>query len=151
MSDLWSVEDPRALTFGDLRSMVNRGLWDQALTLAGILDEVLWLDSDEPFDSPAMSRHRHYVRDVYVRTVLGDALAQGIGTVPQAERRDLEWRSWFSRMIDTQQGREYVAETMAAPLRRRIDYLSIGRSVFMVEPLPESDLNPDLDPAPESE
>jgi len=145
MSDLWSAEDVRALTFGDLRSMMNRGLWDQALTLAGILDEAIWLDSDEPFDSPAMSRHRHYVRDVYVRTVLGDALAQGIGTLPQAERRDHEWQSWLSRMIANHHGREHIAERMVEPLRRRMDYHSIGRRLFTVESLPETDLNPDLD------
>lgn len=46
----------------------------------------------------------------------------------------------ISQHIKTPEGRNRIASTMIAPLRRRRDYMSIGRKAFFVETLPDGAL-----------
>ena len=46
----------------------------------------------------------------------------------------------ISKYIRTGKGRARLAQTLISPLRRRRDYLSVGRKAFLVEPLPDGAL-----------
>jgi hypothetical protein len=48
--------------------------------------------------------------------------------------------SIISRLLQTAEGRQRLAQSMAQPLRRPMDYESIGRRAFSVQPLPEGAL-----------
>ena len=39
--------------------------------------------------------------------------------------------------LETKKGRKKLAQVMVEPFRRSLDYQSIGRKLFMVDPLPE--------------
>ena len=49
------------------------------------------------------------------------------------------WRphTTIAETLDTDEGRAALAQSMAYPLRRVIDYQSIGRNLFMVDELPQ--------------
>jgi hypothetical protein len=42
--------------------------------------------------------------------------------------------------LESQQGRQRLAQAMVAPIRQRMDYQSVGRRTFLVEQLPEGAL-----------
>ena len=56
-------------------------------------------------------------------------------------------QQWFAQHIRTSSGRQKMASTMIGPLRRRRDYMSVGRKAYYVESLPDG-ANPVYDKDP---
>lgn len=56
-------------------------------------------------------------------------------------RNEIEEVSPLARMIKSPFGRRKLAESMAAPIRRNIDYQGIARRALVVDPLPSPALN----------
>jgi len=61
-------------------------------------------------------------------------LGRGIGEI-NAEREAI-----ISEYLDSSEGRQALAQSMVEPIRRALDYQGVGRSLLMVDELPEGGL-----------
>jgi hypothetical protein len=60
---------------------------------------------------------------------------------PKAKRTPvLDRQALISNALTSAEGRQSLAQAMAAPLHRRLDYASVARRAFNVTPLPEGAL-----------
>lgn len=60
-----------------------------------------------------------------------------LGTAVAASVKWLTRQEIIASLLRTKEGRAKLAESMAQPLRKRMDYESIGRRMLSIQPLPE--------------
>lgn len=117
-------------TFGDLRAAVHRRDWRTALELA---------QGGPPEDLQYVQEH--LLRDADLTSALAQAhLNERSPVIVDNE----QWCRDLARAL--QEGNDVSkafanvmsasARALAAPLRRTLDYQSVGRRLFLVEPLP---------------
>lgn len=111
---------------------------------------VHWRNESLETDSPALRRiHDQYGRvetPLTTRPILGfERLTNphgllDLGNLNRDVLPQITQEQIIRQALESQQGRQRLAQAMVAPIRQRMDYQSVGRRTFLVEQLPEGAL-----------
>ena len=67
----------------------------------------------------------------------GDVAGIGLGSIEERELVRRQREELIAQALETPEGRQALASAMVEPIRRAMDYQSIGRKLLMVDELPQ--------------
>jgi len=96
---------------------------------ASVAPAVVSAHSHSPKPMPAIGRRSSGLS-------IGYRIRKKLGLLTDQEKRE----SLITQALNTTEGRQALAQAMVEPIRRKLEYQSIGRKLLMVEELPQGAL-----------
>ena len=86
-------------------------------------------------------KRRDFIKGFFATLVAAQVVQlPGPASTPLGGLSDWQKGSIIAEALKTKAGRDALAQSMTQPLKRRLNYQAIGRSAFVVEPLPQGAL-----------